>query len=358
VICKHCSSGKIIKKGIIKTKMKSMQQYKCKECGKRFTLNNLKCKTYPANIIMDAVSYYNLGYGAEESSRLIGRKYKIKVPAKTIYPWIKEFNEICSYHRIRDKAKALYKPKEIILNKVFMHQQLYEFKYHHAKGELFINEYFSGLRDYLMGIAGDCPHRLFENSNRSSAMKLDFDVSNIKIAKKENYACRLAGLGLEVAQNNRQRHMAVQDFMLVNDTCTIAAEVPIYLLNDEIKHYKFINPDDNKESITGHIDLVQMKFGQIYVLDFKPEADKENISKVVSQLFVYALALSVRTDVWLRNFRCAWFDSSGYYEFSPSEIVLMADEDMPFWKRKQFVFDEKARRYMTSRFWKKKEKII
>jgi len=55
-----------------------------KDLYKRFTMNNLKYKTYPAKIIMDAVSYYNLRSSAEGLSRLIGRKYKIAKKEKII----------------------------------------------------------------------------------------------------------------------------------------------------------------------------------------------------------------------------------------------------------------------------------
>jgi hypothetical protein len=59
-------------------------------------------------------------------------------------------------------------------------------------------------------------------------------------------------------------------------------------------------------------------------LDFKPEALKENMYKVASQLFWYALGLSFRTSIPLSNFVCAWFDDSVYCEFNP----LLKDVDI------------------------------
>ena len=35
-----------------------------------------------------------------------------------------------------------------------------------------------------------------------------------------------------------KRHPAVQDFMLANDSCTVACEVPGYLMAEEIAYYK------------------------------------------------------------------------------------------------------------------------
>ena len=60
----------------------------------------------------------------------------------------------------------------------------------------------------------------------------------------------------------------------------------------------------------------------------------------------------MRTGKWLRNFRCAWFDSDGYYEFNPNDIILNiisaqnihVDEN----ERKKYVLDEKAKKYFTS----------
>ena len=104
--------------------------------------------------------------------------------------------------------------------------------------------------------------------------------------------------------------------MLCNDTATLAVEVPVWLYPHEF-NLELLSKID--KPITGHIDILQVRYGLIYILDFKPEAER---IKPVSQLFLYALALSQRTGIWLRNFKCAWFDNSVYYEFSPSEVVL------------------------------------
>ncbi len=342
--CIYCGSRNIIKKGLRKNKFVVKQIYKCKSCRKRFVLDDLENKTYPAKVVMRAISNYNLGYNLEKSAKLINQRYKIKVPVKTIYSWIREFEKICSFSRIRKKVIKMFSPDKIILKKLFEHQQPYKFLYHKAKAELFINKYFSGLKDYLLNIGKNCPDELFKNNKRGSSVKLDINLNKIKIAKKKNYACKLAKLALKAVSDNRKRHDLLEEFMLINDTCTIAVEVPVYLLHDEIKYYKFVG--DISDAVSGHIDFVQMKFGLIYVLDYKPEASK---TEAISQLFVYALALSSRTGIWLRNFRCAWFDADEYYEFNPSEIILNFDKKMPKWKLKEFLSDDKARSFFTSK---------
>jgi len=369
--CKYCGSGNVVKKGKRKTKLALKQIYKCKDCGKKFISEQWN-KTYPVKVVMQAVSRYNLGYSLEKTSRLVSKNYKVKVSPKTIHSWIKEFKKICSYDRIRKKSISLFKPDKVILKKVFEHQQPYKFQYHKAKAEFFINEYFSGLRGYLENIVEDCPDGLFNNSSRGSAVELaDVDFGKVGIGKRENYACKLAKLSLGMADDKRKRHDILQSFMLINDSCTVACEVPVYLLPDEIKHCRFINKESSKKrgsltnrnnelrnTITGHIDLVQLKFGLIYVLDFKPDASKEKSEKVMSQLFIYAFALSKRTGIWLRNFRCAWFDNNWYYEFNPNEIILAADPKMPLWRKKEFLSDDKARRYFTSKEFQQQKKEV
>jgi len=111
--------------------------------------------------------------------------------------------------------------------------------------------------------------------------------------------------------------------------------------------------------LTGHIDILQVRYGLIHVLDFKPDAHKEKRSKVISQLFCYALALSVRTGVWLRNFKCAWFDENNYYEFSPGDIVVSYLKEkgincLPVTKK--YMLNKPAQRYFTSELFNKVRK--
>ena len=56
------------------------------------------------------------------------------------------------------------------------------------------------------------------------------------------------------------------------------------------------------------------------MMDFKPNASKENEQKVASQIYLYASGLSFRSSIPLKEFRCAWFDDSVYYEFNPRGV--------------------------------------
>ena len=323
ISCLECGSLNIIKTGARKNKNRVVQKYKCKSCNKMFNMDSSKNKTYPINIILNSLSYYSLGYTLKESSNLVNKRFKVKTYPQLISSWLKEYRELCSFNRLRNKNNI--KPSSVIHSKLFSHKQPYLFKYHRFKVEYLINDYFKGLKSYLVDVVKCCPDELFVSNNmRSSQLKIPKEsIDKIKIRKSKTNACKLAELALRAAKSNKERHSVVQDFMLTNDSATVAVEVPVWMPKAEISDDKMFSSilcvDKN---ITGHIDLVQLKFGMIYVLDFKPEASKENLDKVVSQLFVYALALSVRTGVWLRNFRCAWFDEEGYYEFNPNLIVI------------------------------------
>ena len=122
--------------------------------------------------------------------------------------------------------------------------------------------------------------------------------------------------------HNKRRHDELQRFMLTTDSVTVAVEVPIYLTPEDITHMQqhlgFHIPIDTAATITGHIDVLQIRNGRVHVLDYKPGAIHE---RPIAQLMVYALALSRRTGLRLFDFTCAWFDDRHYFEFHPLHVV-------------------------------------
>ena len=110
--------------------------------------------------------------------------------------------------------------------------------------------------------------------------------------------------------------------MLANDSVTVAIEVSIFLEPRDIKHLtkklRFKIPFQLTETLTGHIDILQIQNGLVHILDYKPKAKTE---KPYTQLTSYALALSHLTGLKLMDFKCAWFDENHYFEFFPLHIV-------------------------------------
>ena len=169
---------------------------------------------------------------------------------------------------------------------------------------------------------------LSTNCNQSAtpvamrSSKSHFEILPLVRTEKQNLANDLAALGLLLARKNRERHPAVQDFMLANDSCTVACEVPVYLTAQEIAYYKsrgfFVTLPESSKPITGHIDVVQVRNGLIHLLDYKPNARQID---PVNQLVVYALAFASRTRLPVKMFKCAWFDEKDYFEFFPLQAV-------------------------------------
>ncbi|MBI2676326.1 MAG: PD-(D/E)XK nuclease family protein, partial [Candidatus Aenigmarchaeota archaeon] len=160
----------------------------------------------------------------------------------------------------------------------------------------------------------------FEELTRSSRIK--FEPLPFVKQEKQNLANTLASLGLHLARDNRERHEAIQNFMIANDSVTMACEIPVYLTRHDIGYFRnkgFAMDFENADTpITGHIDILQVRNGLIHILDYKPEAHRIN---AVNQLTVYALALASRTKLAVKDFKCAWFDEKDYYEFFPLHAV-------------------------------------
>jgi len=98
---------------------------------------------------------------------------------------------------------------------------------------------------------------------------------------------------------------------------TIAVEVPIYLTPEDFAYFQdrgFTFPF-GPHPITGHIDFLQLRAGYLHILDYKADAAKEK--RAVTQLTIYAVALSRRTGLPVKAFKCAWFDERDYFEFFP-----------------------------------------
>jgi len=327
--CPDCGNS-AVKHGKRKNKLQIIQRYKCSRCNKLFTLQQIKNKTYPISIILKAISTYNLGCNLKQTQENLEIKQKIKIPISTISNWINEHKETCTFSRLRKQAIKLYSPKSIIKKQALIHIQPYAFKYHKAKLNILIDENpkFNSLKSYLEKInSKEFPHHIFtynkNSSNSQRASQLKFNHLKINQIQKQNKANELVKLALNLSSSNKERHQAIQDFFLVNDSTTIAVEVPVYLTNWDAGYYRnqkgFIFPLNNYTTpITGHIDILQIRNELIHILDYKPDAKTQS---PVEQLAIYALALSRKLNLPLYHFKCAWFDEDNYFEFFPLHAV-------------------------------------
>ena len=340
--CIYCSGKRIKRKGRRRKKFETVQLWYCKDCDQVFTPSALKGKTYPIPVILDGLCYYNTGYSLEQSSRHLKERYGISVTPTTLSRWLKEYKELSTYARLREPGLALFSPHQVIQSTRLHHRQVYQYRIHRAKLKLLLeNQFqkylnqkhqknFAPLGSFLLSVAAACPHRLFREEDRGSQLKAQFDIEGVSIREKQNFATRTTQLVLQGVSQNKRRHDSVQKFMLLNDSVTVATEVPVYLLPQDIRHLKSLGfkiPLNDSASLTGHIDALQVRNGAIHILDYKPNARHE---KPIDQLTFYALALSRRTGLRLYDFKCAWFDENHYFEFYPLHVVLKKSRKIGF----------------------------
>jgi len=301
--CPKCNSKNVFKAGIRQAKQRKIQRYYCKSCQKHFCSSPLAYKTYSPRVILNGISLYNLGHTLDITNKKINTRFKQSIPKSTLHSWIQQYKDICTFTKYRKKFS--FSPEEIIKQKIFQHQQEYAFKFHRLKTNIFSKK-FPEIRKYLWQIYKNCPQGIFEQGYRCS----DFVIPNFylkRIRTKDNNAVALTKLALLLSKKNKDRHPTVQNFMLINDTATVAIEVPVYLYANEIPELNLDKP------ITGHIDVLQIRWNRVWILDYKPEA-KYNRVNSAHQIFLYRLGLSKRTGIPLENISCAYFDDKDYFE--------------------------------------------
>ena len=339
--CPYCLSQNFVKRGLRQKKREKVQMYLCKDCQKVFTQQITKGKHYPLPAVLQGLSLYHLGYSLEQVCQILKQRDNYNIQPTSISNWIKEFAPLCRFGRMREYALQKYAPKDMIASATLAHRQLYRYLFHRAKCDLIISDdfkhrRFGPLQEFLAMMPGECPHQYFQDGLRASEAPLTFSKTQMIVRAKQNYANKLAQFVLQSVKENKQRHHALQKFMLANDSVTVATEVPVYITRDDIEHMKTQlgfemytkSPSSelkNREKfgtlpklITGHIDILQIRNGQIHILDYKPNAGKE---RPIEQLTLYAMALSRLTGLRLFEFKCAWFDENDYFEFFPLHVL-------------------------------------
>ncbi len=282
------------------------------------------------------------------------------ISASTLANWYNQFLPMMPFSRMREYAMKKYSPKNMVVTATLAHRQLYRYRFHRAKCELMISENykhrgFTPLKEFLEMVPVECPHQYYQDGLRASEAPLTFSKTAMIVRGKTNFATKTAGFVLQSVTERTKRHEAIQKFMLYNDSVTVATEVPVYLTRDDIEHMqtqlgfqiftKSIVPLPKLTAIeskslpkadapiaeaditevaslpkliTGHIDILQIRNGQIHILDYKPKAEKE---RPIEQLTLYAMALSRLTGLRLYEFKCGWFDEKDYFEFYPLHVL-------------------------------------
>ncbi len=301
--CPYCDQNKnVIKAGLRDTQKGSIQRYRCKNCSRYFSDSKQKYSQYPLNVIMYTLEQYNRGYPVEIAKKRTGKKYQYSPPVQTIYSWIQRYKPILTFLKLRKNYNI--DPTTLTTTHNFQHQQVYPFTYHHLKLNIHSKQR-PELRRYINWIERSLPRKLFLSGPRCSSTQI---TKNLKAVKKESIAPELTLLALNSQPKNSKRspHEVVEQFFLINDSTTVATELPVFINNSETS----LNID---EPITGHIDIVQIRFDDLYILDYKPNLNRPE--KCASQLQLYKEALHRRTSVPKDKIHTAVFNEYGYYEF-------------------------------------------
>ena len=115
--CKFCSSGRITKKGIKKTKHGDFQQFRCKDCGKRFIQNFgfERMRATPQTITTTMNLYFN-GESTRGAARSI-RMTVVKVSHVTVQNWIKKYIDIMDQYidQITPQVSERWRTDELYL---------------------------------------------------------------------------------------------------------------------------------------------------------------------------------------------------------------------------------------------------
>ncbi|GAG53977.1 unnamed protein product, partial [marine sediment metagenome] len=91
--------------------------------------------------------------------------------------------------------------------------------------------------------------------------------------------------------------------ILIKDRNSIAIEIPVW------------NDAENK-TITGHIDLIQVKDDVVKIIDYKPEGD---FLFSLPQVAMYGFLLKSKLNI--KNLRCISFNKEEAWEYDPKVLI-------------------------------------
>src|SRR3989344_3809876 len=84
--CPYCESKNFVKRGTRKNVHQVVQLYLCRnpDCGKTFTAQDVKGKHFPLNVVIEGMSYYNLGCTLEQTCLLLNKKFGVAPEPATL----------------------------------------------------------------------------------------------------------------------------------------------------------------------------------------------------------------------------------------------------------------------------------
>jgi transposase-like protein len=177
--CPYCQSKDFVKRGLRQKKKERIQLYLCRSCRRTFTQFPVKGKSYSLPVIIDALSYYNLGFSFGQVSQVLKEKQGVEIQSSSVFDWYEQYKPMCAYARMRPYALKEFTPYNVIESATLAHRQLYRYCFHRAKAKLIINETFrhyhlKPIIEFLEMVPGECPHQYFQDGLRASEAPLFF----------------------------------------------------------------------------------------------------------------------------------------------------------------------------------------
>jgi len=303
--CPYCHYDKhVVKAGLRMTRKGSLQKYYCKACKKSFSNTKQAYTQYPLHVILYALDQYNRGYPIGEVKTRVGKTYKYSPPERTLYSWIKRYSTLFTFTPMRKHYTI--DPATILTSHRFYHQQLYLFQYHPLKLNI-ASKTLPQLRRYITWVEHHLPHTMFTQGPRMS--QIQTKAMTIP-QQKTNILPKITQYAFSMPHQPRHAHDLIESFMLINDATTVCAELPVFLNPEEINHH-LIQPITSP--LTGHIDLLQVRNNNLYILDYKPNLNHPE--RFQDQLLLYKQAVHKRTNIPLNKLVPAVFNRYSYYEF-------------------------------------------
>ncbi len=165
---------------------------------------------------------------------------------------------------------------------------------------------------------------MFLEGPRCSSLDIDH---NLDTKEKDNLTPELTQLAFNSQSKNSDKspHETVEDFFLINDSTTVATELPVFINPEEIEE---IDVDD---PITGHIDLVQIRYDDLYILDYKPNLNRPERHASQLQLYIRRASLEGKKESFdsytRKRYKSARPSRGIKNSSSHSNQVLMIPED-------------------------------
>ncbi len=186
----------------------------------------------------------------------------------------------------------------------------YYYRLHNIKIDKLVR--FSSLKSYLHDMFDKCPNEYFNDGGPRCSMA-KFKLSDLDLKSIAGHEVNSLAKNALKYSDEESAHSRVESYMLERDANTIAVEVPLWLHANEIANFKELFKD--VKPLTGHVDVLRIEDGKIWIWDYKPNAHREKFA--ATQIYFYALMMSKRTGIGMEHFRCGYFDDKNAFVYKP-----------------------------------------